>query len=257
MATIIKKGHPGYIPMIKEAIISLKGPASKLEISKYIQTNYPCAKYKISTGSAFNNALQNNLNKTNQFTLDKNTNKYKVNINAKQKSKRNTKAKLPHRKALSKYRCCAICKRMSVEHMEYFLKVIDDACNERIKIMPQWNEKLQEVFGDIDKNNVGMIDAKSVQWILENFVGYKTPKISEQVAEIMAQSKNKDVGLITYQELLIETPRMHRFYVYYHILIPAFCKKGYPKYGESESHPIAKVFRNKANKRIANDYYKQ
>eukprot|EP01084_Bolivina_argentea_P098705 177386_1 len=254
---VVKSSHPGYIPMIREAILSLQGSALKSEINAYIETNYPRGKYKISTGSAFIKALQNNLNKTNQFTLDKNTKKYKINTTTKQKSKTKTKSSLPHRTALSKYRCCEICERMSVDDMEYFLKIVVNGCDARIKIMPQWNEKLEAIFVELDKDKDGMIDAKGVEYILLNFAGYKTKKISEQVAKIMGQSKAKDIGLITFMELLFETPRMHRFHVYHYVLVPEFCQKGYGKYGESESHPIATIFRNKANKVIPNDYYKK
>ncbi len=102
--------------------------------------------------------------------------------------------------------------------------------------MPQWNAKLKVMLVALDKDKDGMIDAKGVEYVLLNFVGYKTKKISEQVAKIMAPSKV--MGLITYMELLIETPRMHRFHVYHYVLIPTFCQKGYLKYGDSDSHPI-------------------
>ncbi len=49
-----------------------------------------------------------------------------------QKSKTKTKSRLPHRIALSKYRCCEICDHMSVDDMEYFLNIVGIGCNERI-----------------------------------------------------------------------------------------------------------------------------
>eukprot|EP01084_Bolivina_argentea_P112806 201154_1 len=255
--TVAKKKHPGYLVMIKQAIIFLKGTGSKSQITNYIQTNYPASKYKISTGASFNNAIQNNLKKQ-QFTLDKNTNKYKVNKKVENKSKRKTKIKstLPHRKALSAYRCCKIHGRMDITDMEFFLKVVKNGCLERKKSMEDWNTKLKVVFDDMDNDKNGKISAESVKQILINFVGYKTDKVDEQVDKIMEECDSDKDGFITFEEFMIATPPMHRFYVYCFVLIPEFCKKGYKRYGQDESHPIADIFRITANKLIPNNYYK-
>eukprot|EP01084_Bolivina_argentea_P112807 201155_1 len=253
--TIVKDKHPGYLVMIQEAIISLNGTVTKSQIIKYIQTNYPSSKYKIANGNALKKAIKNNLTKK-QFTLDKNTNKYKVNTIIKIKSKRKTKSKLPHRKALSKYRCCELHGRMDIADMEFFLQIVRKGCLQRKKSMDDWNAKLKVVFDGMDKDKDGKISAEDVKQILITFVGYKiTDTLDEQVDKIMEQCDSDKDGFVTFQELLVATPPMHRFYVYNYALIPELCKKGYKRYGENESHAIADIFRETANELIPNNYY--
>eukprot|EP01084_Bolivina_argentea_P007604 14275_1 len=75
-----KQSHPGYIKMIKQAIVSLNGYATCDEISNYIANNWKCDKYKIINGSRLTNAIKRNLNKPAIFNIDNKTKKYNIII---------------------------------------------------------------------------------------------------------------------------------------------------------------------------------
>ncbi len=77
-----------------------------------------------------------------------------------------------------------------------------------------WNKGLQQKFNELDVNGNGTLNKKSVVLLMVEYVGYDESIALEEIDGIMEQCDKDNNGLISFEEFLIATPKMHRFPVY-------------------------------------------
>eukprot|EP01083_Nonionella_stella_P033099 90618_1 len=259
--SIAKKDHPTYLKMCSASIIALQGSASLDSIISWIEDAYPSSDYKISNGTRLRTAVLRSLKKDVFEKTD--DNQYKINAKKVKKpsKKRNAAVSKPpaqsqskHQGSYGKYMCCSdhiLEHKIDVEHMNTIYGFIDESIEEKLNQVEEWNKKLQEVFDELADSSEGNdLIMKEDMIDLMIFAGYTGKKALQQLEHICSKMNVVDDKRITFEQVMIATPSIHRYHIYTEKLQPKLVELGYAHYNQRESHPFYGTFVDKIRKGI-------
>ncbi len=115
--------------------------------------------------------------------------------------------------------------------------------------MEEWEQGLLLHFNKLDENRDGCLTKYQTQLLLIQYVGYPRDAAREKIGDIWKICDPTGVGKITFQELLVATPAMHRFVIYY--AIQTFYREQ-GRYWYGAGHALPGLFRIEVNKKFPN-----
>eukprot|EP01083_Nonionella_stella_P260313 887731_1 len=156
-----------------------------------------------------------------------------------------------HKGTYGQYMCCndrILEHKIDLDDMKEIQSYLDECIEEKLNQVEEWNSNCEKAFKTLaDGRNVihkdDMID-------LMIFAGYTGKKALQQLEHICSKMNVVDDKRITFEQVMIATPSIHRYHIYTEKLQPKLVELGYAHYNQRESHPFYGTFVDKIRKGI-------